>query len=107
MPQYPPYTAAGTVPASGALSLEFTPRANLLNKVTQVSVEMAGAAAAVCNIRRNGAIVCPVVPTGDAAGGDPPIWLWPGDVMTVEWTGAPAGAVGKITVFYDVNPGGG
>lgn len=100
--QYPPYTASGTVPASGFLALAYTPRSSDLTRVTQVAAEMAGAGGAIGVIRRNGAIVTPFVPTGGAAGGDPPIWLWPGDQMTVEWTGAPAGAVGKITVFYDL-----
>jgi hypothetical protein len=100
--QYPPYVTAGTVPASGFLALSFTPRGSQLHRVTQVAAEMAGAGAAAGVIRRNGAIVTPFVPTGGAAGGDPPIWLWPGDLLTVEWTGAPVGAVGKATVFYDL-----
>jgi hypothetical protein len=102
--QYPPYTTSGVVPASGALVLSFTPRSNDLTRVTQVAAEMAAAGGAIGVIRRNGAIVTPFVPTGGAAGGDPPIWLWPGDTLTVEWTGAPAGAVGKATVFYDLGP---
>jgi hypothetical protein len=70
--------------------------------VSQVAAEMASAGTAVCKIRRNGSLVTPIVASGGAAAGDPPIWLWPGDVMTVEWTGAPVGAVGKVTVFYDL-----
>ncbi len=104
MAQYPPFTTAGTVPASGFLALAFNPRGNQLNKVTQVAAEMAGAGAAIGVIRRNGAIVTPFVPTGGAAGGDPPIWLWPGDTLTVEWSSAPVGALGKATIFYELAP---
>lgn len=103
--QYPPATLAGTVPASGVLVLSFTPRGNQVYRVTQVGAEMAGAGGAIGVIRRNGAIVTPFVPSGGAAGGDPPIWLWPGDTLTVEWTGAPVGAVGKATIFYDLPAG--
>lgn len=100
--QFPPYITSGVVPASGFLALAFTPRSADLHRVTQVAAEMAGAGGAIGIIRRNGAIVTPFVPSGGAAGGPPPIWLWPGDVLTVEWTGAPAGAVGKATIFYDL-----
>src|SRR5262245_56184745 len=102
--QYPPFVSAATVNAAGAATVSFTPRGSQLYRVTQVAVEMAasGAGSAVCAIRRNGALVTPVVGTGDAAGGDPPIWLWPGDSLTVEWTSAPVGAVGKATIFYDL-----
>lgn len=100
--QYPPFTTSATADASGFASAAFRCRGNQVNRVTQVAAEMAGAAAAVCAIRRNTWLVCPIVATGDAGAGDPPIWLWPGDEMTVEWTGAPPGAVGKVTVFYDL-----
>jgi hypothetical protein len=103
MAQYPPYTSQATADATGAATITFTPRGAGLTVVTQVAVEMAGAASATCVVRRNSSIVCVLVATGDAAGGDPPIWLWPGDVMTVEWTGATAGAVGKATIFYDLS----
>jgi len=102
MAQRPPFTAAATATAAGVATVTFTPRANQVNRVTQVACEMVNGAGAIGWIRRNGAPVTPFVPTGDAPAGDPPIWLWPGDVMTVEWTGAPAGAVGKVTIFYDI-----
>lgn len=101
--QLPPFTASGVVDASGNLTIAFTPRANQLNKVTQTAGEMTGASGAICVIRRNGFIVTPCVPTGFAAGGDPPIYLWPtGDYLTVEWTKATPGLIGKVTIFYDI-----
>ena len=102
--QFPPFTASGTASASGALTLTYTPRSNDLTRVTQVAAEMANAGGAICVVRRNGALVTPLVPTGGAAGGDPPIWLWPGDALTVEWTGGPVSGVGKMTVFFDLGP---
>ena len=102
MAQYPPFTAGATVDAAGNATVRFRGRGSQLVKVTQTAGEMTGGAAALCAIRRNGALVTPCVPTGFAAGGDPPVWLWPGDEMTIEWTGAPPGAVGKVTVFYDI-----
>lgn len=101
--QYPPFTTAGTVPASTNLTLTYTPRGAGLTKVSQVAVEMAGAGSSICVLRRNGALITPMIPTGGAAGGEPPIWLWPGDLLTAEWTGAPVGATGKMTVLYDPN----
>lgn len=102
MAQQPPWTGGATADATGRAVVTFQPRANQVNKVTQVAAEMAGAVAATGAIRRNGSLVSPFVPTGDAAGGDPPIWLWPGDLLTVEWTGAPVGGVGKVTIFFDI-----
>lgn len=100
MAQYPPFYGAATV-SGGAATVTFRGRDTEPVQVTQVAAEMSGAAAAAGNIRRNGQLVCPFVPTGDATAGDPPIPLWPGDELTVEWTGAPVGGVGKATIFYE------
>lgn len=111
MAQYPPATLSG-VSAGAALTLTYTPRGSLLNKVSQVSTEMPGtvggasAATGLCVVRRNGAIVAQMIPSGDTAAGDPPIWLWPGDTMTIEWTSVPNGLTGRATVFYDLDPNG-
>lgn len=101
MAQYPPFTASGTADASGNLTLTYQPRSAGLVRVTQVTAEMPTGAGAICSVRRNGALVSPMVPTGDAAAGDPPIWLWPGDELTAQWAGAPAGATGSMVVFFD------
>jgi len=103
--QYPPYTAAGVAPASGELSLAFRTRGSDTYRVTQVTAEVsprAGGAGAVCSVRRNGALISPLVPTGDAAAGDPPVWVGPGDELTIEWTGLASGTIGKMVVIYDL-----
>lgn len=68
----------------------------------QVSVEMPSAPiGATCEFRRNGFLVTPLIPTGDAADGDPPIPLRGSDVVTVKWTGCTVGAIGRVLVVYD------
>lgn len=106
MAQYPPFRTAGVADSSGRLELVFTPRSSGLVRATQVTAEMASGAGAACSVRRNGSLVSPLVATGDAAGGDPPVWLWPGDQLSVLWTGAPAGAAGTMVVFYDLDGAG-
>jgi hypothetical protein len=100
---YPPLTLSAITAATGICRVAYNPRGANTYEFNQISAEMAGASAATCAIRRNGALVCPIVATGDAAGGDPPVWIWPGDELTVEWTGAPVGAVGKVTAFYNLH----
>lgn len=100
--QYPPFVTSGTSSAAGTLTLTFTGRGSQLVRLTQVGAEMPGGGSARCVLRRNGAFISALVPTGGAAGGDPPIWLWPGDAATVEWTNAPVGLVGTATFIYDL-----
>ena len=90
------------MPASGTLTLTYRTRGNDPTRVTQATVEMAGADSAACALRLNGLLISPLVPTGDAASGDPPIWVNPGDELTVTWTGAPVGVVGSMGVIYDL-----
>lgn len=57
---------------------------------------------ATCKIKRNGTVVVPfMIPTGDVADGEPPIYLTGADVSTVEWTGF-TGAT-EATIVYDVD----
>lgn len=100
-----PYRTSGVVPSSGELTLTFRGRDSAPVRVAQVSVEMSGAAGAACSLRVDGLLVSPLVPTGDAAGGDPPVWLQPGSALTVTWTGAPVGATGTMGVFWDYGTG--
>ena len=70
--------------------------------VTQVSIELEGAdGSVVCTLRKNGNLITPLFPAGDAAAGDPPVKLSPQDRMTVEWTGAEPGTQAKAYVLYD------
>lgn len=100
--QYPPFNSAGTVPASGTLVLAYRTRGNQLTRVTQATAEMSGGATAACALRLNSYLISPLVPTGDAASGDPPIYVGPGDELTIEWTGATPGLTGKMVVIYDI-----
>lgn len=94
-----PYAA--TCDASGVATIEITPRGSYIWVVQQVAVEMLNpTAGASCSIRLNDWLVTPVVAAGDAAGGDPPIDVGPGDLMTVVFRGGIAGRVCRATVFY-------
>ncbi len=69
--------------------------------ISQVSIEMPNAGGgAVCVLRKNRSFVTFLIPTGDAAGGDPPIVVGPSDRMTVEWTNCNPGDAGEVTIFY-------
>lgn len=96
------YRAGGTADANGDLVLTLQVRGGVPALVTQVTAEMPLGAGAVCALRLNGSLVSPLVPTGDAATGDPPIWVHPGDQMTVEWRGAPPGAIGAMLAVYEL-----
>lgn len=70
--------------------------------VLQVSVEMPDApSGATCDVRKNDYLVTPIIPTADTAAGDPPVQLYPSDVLTVEWSNCTPGDVGKVVIFYD------
>ena len=70
--------------------------------ISQVSVELTTApAGATCALRHNGYLVTVLIPTGDAATGDPPVTLLPGDNATVTWTGCTPGTVGKVLIYFD------
>lgn len=70
--------------------------------ISQVSVEVPTAPiGSTCAIRRGGALVTPLIPTGDAATGDPPITIRPGESLDVEFAGLPPGAPGTVYAVYD------
>ena len=94
-------TQTGIVPASGAIGLELRPgRLTLI--VSQVGIRAPDVGGgAIGNILKNGAIITPFVPYGDAPAGEPPIILRPGDVMRVDWTSAAVGARVEATFIYD------
>lgn len=97
-----PQRQSGTADSAGTLTLTFVVVGSLPKVVSQVSVEMvSGADLATCVLRYNGTAVSPLVATTDAAGGDPPITVMPGDLLTVVWTGATAGSTGTALFIYD------
>ncbi|GAA4699731.1 hypothetical protein [Phytohabitans rumicis] len=92
---------SATANAAGAATVTIRPPSSAGWTVTQVSIEMDTEATGVlCNLRKNGFLISPLVPQSDAAGGDPPVELQASDEMTVEWTGANAGDAGRVLIFY-------
>jgi hypothetical protein len=92
---------SGIAPASGIVTLELRPASTLVYIVAQVAVEsntVSGGAA--CAIRLNGNLVCPVVPTADAAEGFPSIEVQPTDVISAVFTGLAAGDRASATFYY-------
>lgn len=70
--------------------------------VAQVSVELASApVGATCDIRKNGYLITPVIPTGDVASGEPYVLLDPTDTLTINWAGCTLNTVAKALVFYE------
>lgn len=100
--QYPPFTTSGTVPASGILTTTFRVRGNQATRATQVTSKMVGGAGSTCELQLNGNLISPMVPTGGAAGGVPYPEVGPGDELSLVWTGATPGLVGKMVVIYEV-----
>jgi len=71
--------------------------------ISQVSIEMLTApAGSVCMLRKRGQLITPLIPSADAAAGDPPITLYPGEPLTITWTGATPNDQGQATVIYEL-----
>lgn len=99
----------GVVDGDGRLTVPIRPTNAVIWTVSQVTAELmvpdgeSVPAGADCNLRKNGYLLTPLVPNGDAAGGDPAIQLLPADVITVEWSGCQPGHIGKVLAIYDVS----
>jgi hypothetical protein len=97
-------TYSATATASGAATITITPAQKLRTwVVSQVAIEVAGTApfGAACALRKNGALVSPMIAQADTAGGDPPVTLYGSDVLTVVWTGLTSGQAVNAFVIYD------
>lgn len=92
---------SATVKADGTATFEISPTSTFAWSVSQVTTELAAPVGAVSALRLDGFLVTALIATGDAAGGDPPILVQPGQTLSVEWTGATPGTIGKIFVVYD------
>jgi hypothetical protein len=97
-----PFTAI--VNAAGRAIISFRPptsRANYI--VQQVSVEYATAPiGCTCDVRKNGRLISPVIPTGDSAAGDPPVPIGGGsDILTVNFAGGTPGDIVNVYIIYD------
>jgi hypothetical protein len=91
-----------TVDAAGDATVTITPGFKPW-LVSQVSTDMRTApAGAVCGLFKRGQLITPLIAAADAAGGDPPVTIYPGEALTVEWTGCTPGDQGQATVIYQV-----
>lgn len=100
-------TFTARVAANGQAVVRFkVPNNRITYTVKQVTVEYASAPiACTCAVRKNTSLVTFMIPTGDAAGGDPPIVLNQSDVMTVTFASATPGDTVQVTIFYDDGSG--
>lgn len=95
-----PYEAV--VNAGGRAVIKVRPDGQVGWLIQQVSIEMSTApVGAVCTLRKNGRFITAMIPTGDAAGGDPPVPIGPADYLTVEWASCNPGDQGTALVLYD------
>ena len=91
----------GSVDAAGNLELGLTPTGQAPWLVQQVSTEMLTApAGATCFLRKRGLAISPLIAAADAAGGDPPVVLYQGETLSVEWSGCTPGDQGTVVVIY-------
>lgn len=84
-------------PAGGSIAIIRT--GGQLWRITQVTNNVP-AASGLASMKRNGAQVTPMIASNGAAGGDPPVDLYPADVMTVEWP--QAGLKGTVRIQYEI-----
>lgn len=92
-----------TVGADGAASILLRTEGMQTWEVQQVSPEMSSApGSATGAIRKNGALIAPFAPDGDAVGGEPYVRLVLGDVLSVEWTNCQPGAQARALFMYEV-----
>jgi len=101
MQQDQAYSVTVTAGGTAVLAIQTDSRFHTWT-VSQVSVEMPTAPiGATCWLRKDGAPVSPIIPTGDAVSGEPPVILRPGQTLTVEWAGCTPGDTGQVWVSYD------
>lgn len=91
-----------TADAAGAATMTFRVPSSMTFVIHQVSVQMAAAPiGAACQLNVNDFFVTYLIPTGDAAAGDPPIPLDPTDEMTLVWSGLTPGQIAQALILYD------
>lgn len=93
--------------AAGTVSLTVRARGSYPMIIQQVGLSMSPARSGARGaITLNGSPITPFAATGDATAGDPPIWVRPGDEMSIDWTGCTVGDICKATVIYVLGPAG-
>jgi hypothetical protein len=99
LPQRSPLSAI--TDAAGVCSIRFAVPGQVAWEVSQITVEMPDApVGTTAFLRVNGALVTPLIPTGDAAAGDPPLPVYAGDVVEIRWEGATPGDQGRALLIY-------
>jgi hypothetical protein len=92
---------SGIVDAAGECVVSFRTAGQVAWEVSQITIEMPGApAGSTAALRVNDTLITPLIPNGDAAAGDPPLPVYPGDVVSIEWSGATPLDQGKVLVIY-------
>lgn len=94
-------TFSAIADAAGVAEIRFTTGGRVAWEVSQVTIECLDAPfGAVAALRVNDVLVTPLVPNGDAAAGDPPLPVRPGDVVSIRWEGLTVGIQGRVLVMY-------
>lgn len=94
-------TLSAITDAAGLCTVTFRVPGQVAWQVEQITAELPGAPfGAVGELRINDALVTPFVAPADAMGGDPPLSVFAGDVVTVEWTGSTPGLQGRVLILY-------
>lgn len=100
-----PYDDAkdGTVKADGTVTVSLAPTQSYMTWVVhQVTTEYRDAPiGSLSEIRKRGVLITDLIPTGDVAGGDPPVTVRPGESLDVRWTGATPGDLVRVWWSYD------
>jgi hypothetical protein len=98
-------TYSVTIGAGGTGTVTIQTRSVVPWVVGQVTNELQGApSGATCNLRKNGALISPLIAPSDVAAGEPFIELLGTDSLTVEWAGCTPGTIGKVVVLYTEKP---
>jgi hypothetical protein len=88
--------------AAGRAVITITPYRRQVWTVTQVSVEAPTApGSATAALQKGSYLVTPLVPSADAAAGDPPVILRPGENLSVVWQGMNPGDHVRALFVYD------
>lgn len=94
-------TMSGVTDSAGVCTVEIRSAGQVAWEVSQITIDMPTApSGCAASLRINDALVSPMIAAGDAAGGDPPLSVYPGDTVTVEWIGATPGDQGRVLVIY-------
>lgn len=94
------YTAKVT--AGGAATVTIKTATTRTWVVAQVTVEMADApSGSTCDLRKNGYLVTPLIPSGDVAAGEPYVRLDQTDEMTINWASCTPNSIGKVLLLYE------